>query len=136
MITDVTGLVTPHATGVLEIPDEFLLLGIDTNDGFMPSGKGFTHPTDMAKLPIPFAAALEGAVPAERDSLAIRLEGVSQFFEHAADPLIADHNAFSFEFIGNLPGRLAGPFQSGHRVARGFVFHQRADAINDLGSFF
>ena len=136
MIGDLTGLVTPDATGVFEISDEFLLLGIDTNDGVLPSGEAVTHTADMAKLPIPFGAPFERSVAAEGDSLAIGLEGVPEFLEQAADPLIADQNSFSFEFIGDFSGRLAGPFQSGHRVACCFVFHQRADAINNLRCFF
>ena len=136
MNADNLGLITPDATGVFEIPDEFLLFGIDTNDGFMPAGEGFPHPTDMTKLLIPFLALLEGAVAAERDSFAIGLEGISQFLEHRADPFIADQDAFSLEFSGDFSGGLAGPFESGHGVARSFVFHQRADAINDLRSFF
>ena len=136
MIGDITGLVTPHATGVFEIPDEFLLLCIDTNDGFLPSGKVFTHATDMAKLPIPFGTPFERAVATEGDSLVIGLERISQFLEHTTDPLIADHNSSSFEFISDLSGSLAGPFQPSHRVARCLVFHQRAYAINDLRCFF
>jgi len=136
MIGDITSLVTPHATGVFEIPDEFLLFCVDTNDRFLPSGKVFPHATDMAKLQIPLGAPFERAVAAEGDFLAIGLERISQFLEHAADPLIADHNSFPLEFIGDFSGRLAGPFQSGHGVPRCFVFHQRADAINDLWCFF
>ena len=136
MIGDFTGLVTPHATGVFEIPDEFFLFGVDTNDRFLPSSEVFTRTTDMAKLPIPFGTPFERAVAAEGDSLAIGLEGISQFLEHGADPLIADQNSLSLEFIGDFSGRLAGPFQPGHRVARRFVFHQGADAINDLRCFF
>ena len=136
MIGDITDLVTPRATGIFEIPDEFLLFCIDTNDGGLPSGKAFTHTTDMAKLLIPFGAPFEGAVAAEGDSLAIGLEGISQVLEHGADPLIADQNSLCLEFIGDFSGRLAGPFQAGHRVARRFVFHQGADAINDLRCFF
>ena len=136
MIGDITGLITPHTTGIFEIPDEFLLFGIDTNDGVLPSGKLFTHAADMAKLLIPFGTPFERAVAAERDSFAIGLEGISQFLEHRADPFIADQDAFSLEFSGDFSGGLAGPFESGDGVARSFVFHQRADAINDLRSFF
>ena len=117
MIGDITGLVTPHATGVFEVTDEFLLFCVDTDDRFLPSSEVFTHTTDMAKLQIAFGAPLQRAVTAEGDSLAIGLEGISQFLEHAADPLIADHNSFSLEFIGDFSGSLAGPFQvrsSGH----------------------
>ncbi len=136
MIGDITGLVTPHAPGVFEIADEFLLFCVDTNDGVLPSGKLFTAAADLAKLPIPFGAPFERAVAAEGDSLAIGLEGIPEFLEHGADPLIANQNSFSFEFVGDFSGSLTGPFQSGHRVACCFVFHQRADAINDLRCFF
>jgi len=136
MIGDITGLVTPHPTGVFEIPDELFLFCVDTDDRFLPSGKVFPHTTDMAKLQIPFGAPFERAVAAEGDFLTIRLEGISQFLEHAADPLITDHNSFSLEFIGDFSGCLSGPFQSGHRVPGRFVFYQRADAINDLWCFF
>jgi len=136
MIGDLTGLVTPHATGVFEVTDEFLLFCVDTNGRFSLSSEAFTHPTDMAKLQIPFGALFQGAVAAEGNSLAIGLEGISQVLEHGADPLIADHNFFPLEFIGDFSGSLAGPFQASHRVARRFVFHQRTDAINDLRCFF
>ena len=136
MIGDITGLVTPYATWVFEVTDEFLLFCVDTNDRFLPSGKVFPHATDMAKLQIPFGAPLERAVAAEGDPLAIGLKRISQFLEHTTDPLIADHNAFPLEFIGDFSGRLAGPFQAGYRVTRSFVFHKRADAMNDLWGFF
>lgn len=136
MIADILGLITPDATGVFEIPDEFFLFAVDTNDGFMPAGEGFPLPTDMTKLLIPFLALLEGAVATERGSLTIGLEGISQFLQHRADPFVADQDAFALEFSGDFSGGLAGPFESGHGVARRFVFHQRADAINDLWSFF
>jgi hypothetical protein len=136
MIGDITGLVTPHATGVFEVTDELLLFCVDTDDRFLASSEVFTHTTDMAKLPIAFGAPFERAVTAERDSLAIGLEGISQLLEYASDPLIADHNSFPLELQGDFSGSLAGPFQAGYRVTRSFVFHKRADAINDLWCFF
>ena len=93
MIGDITDLVTPHAAGVFEIPDEFLLFRVDTDDRFLPSGKAFTHATDMAKLQVAFGAPLPRTVAAESNSLAIGLEGISQFLEHTANPLVADHNS-------------------------------------------
>jgi len=136
MIGNITSLVTPHSTGVFEVTDEFLLFCVDTDDRFLPSSEVFTHPTDMAELQIASGALFERAVAAERDSLTIGLQGISQFLEHAANPLIADHNSLSLEFIGDFSGSLAGPFQSGHRVPCSFVFHKRTDAVNDLRCFF
>ena len=124
MIGDITGLITPDATGVFEISDEFFLFCVDAKGRFSFSGETFPHTTDMAKLEIPFGALFEGALTAEGDSLAIGLEGISQVLEHGADPFVADRNSFSQEFVSDFTGRLAGPFQSGHGVASRFVFHQ------------
>jgi len=123
MIGDITGPVTPQATGVFEIPDEFLLFGVDTNGGFSFLSEAFTHTTDVTELQIPFGALFEGAVAAEGNSLAIGLEGISQVLEHRADPLIADQNSFPHEFVSDFSSCLTGPFQSAHRVAGRFVFH-------------
>jgi len=136
MIGDITGLLSPHATRVFEISDEFFLFRVDTNDGFLPVGKAFPQATDMAELQVAFGAPLPRAVAAQSDFLAIRLKGISQFLEHAGHPLIADHNSLSAELGGDFAGGLAGPFESGHGVAGRFVFHQGADALNDLWSFF
>ena len=97
MIGDITGLITPYATGVFEVTDEFLLFCVDTNDRFLLSSEVFTHTTDMAELLIAFGPPFERAVTAERDSLAIGLEGISQFLEYASDALIADDNSFPLE---------------------------------------
>jgi len=136
MIGDNTGLVAPHPTGIFEIPDQFLFFGIDTDDRFLPSGKAFPHSTDQAKLQVAFDAPLLRAVSAQSHSFSIGLEGISQFLEHAANPLAADHNSLALEFPGDFAGSLTGPFQSGHGVTGCFVFHQRTDALNDLWSFF
>lgn len=58
MIADITGLVTPDATWVFEVPDEFLLFCVDTDDRFLLSSEVFTHTTDMAKLQVAFGTSL------------------------------------------------------------------------------
>ena len=58
MVADITGLVTPDATWVFEVPDEFLLFCVDTDDRFLLSSEVFTQTTDMAKLQVAFGTSL------------------------------------------------------------------------------
>src|ERR1700722_12431440 len=101
----------PLSPGILEVSDQFLLLGIDGDDR-LPRPQGGLHlGVDMLELSIPVRVAL----PLE--SLAVGLEAVVKSVEQLTDHAPARGVTQAPEFLGQLADTLAGPPQRRLRVA-------------------
>lgn len=58
MIGNLAIAVTPHSPRIFEVADEFLFLGVHTDDRIAQTSKALTGGADMAELPIPLSALL------------------------------------------------------------------------------
>ena len=59
-----------------------------------------------------------------------------EILEEPSDGVRTDPDAGPPQLGGDLGGGLAGPFQLGHRIARGLAFQEFSEAREDLGRFF
>jgi hypothetical protein len=93
----------PFSPGVLEIPDQFLLLRVDRHDGSSSSLERTDLLGDVLELSIPVGVG--GPFP----GLAIDLEVVTRLLEQPGHRLMADPMALIDEGLRQISCALAGP---------------------------
>jgi hypothetical protein len=100
----------PFPAAVLEIADQFLLLGINRDDRLLGFERGLRQSIDVSKLRIPIrmAIALSG--------LAVGLQAEMQRLQQLADDCVADLVPLSAQFR-RKPPQAARPSQARLRIA-------------------
>ena len=129
MLTKVR-LTHPSPSGILEIPDQFLLFGVHAENRTTRFRKDLALLLDVPKLPFavwmrrttePLDIATHGEVlPAQQSSNGVRTRGV---------PLIP-------QVVAQMPQTPTHPLAAAHRVAAAVRFGQWGQARLDRGVFF
>src|SRR6266446_6313115 len=109
----------PFRTGVLEIPDQLLLLGVHRDHGLIPLLELGHLSVDVFKLGIAVRVRLALA------RLAVGLQAVVELMEQVSHGPLTDLIAILPELLGQFPGTLAGPPQGRHGIAAGGRVHEQ-----------
>jgi hypothetical protein len=95
----------PLPPGILEVPDQFLLLGIHRDDRLSGLQGGLDLGVDVLELGVPIRMAL----PLE--GLAVSLETIARPVEEFGDHAMAGGVPHPLQLLGQLADTLAGPPQ-------------------------
>ena len=130
MILDQDGFAVPLGAGVFEVANEFLLLGIDTDDGQASVDKSLSLLTDVKEL------LVTHRVFGGRDLLAVYAKLEVHLFEQTPHGVLAHRDSPSGEFCGDLARRAPAPLHARDGVSGSIVTHQFFDSGDDFGRFF
>ena len=120
----------PARPGILEIADQFALLGIDADDGEATTLESVSKIAEVEELIIAIGTVVGG------DFLVIDPQGIAHLMEKTGDGVGADDDTEVAQRHGNLLRRAPGPLQPGDGIAGGVVFEQELDQCDDVGGFF
>ena len=115
---------------VLEVANQFLFLGVYTDNRLAPAGESFLLLADVEELPIAVRTLGGG------DLFAVHAEFITHVLKRTANSVLAHDDSRSGEFLGDFGGRPAAPLESGDRVSSRIVPHQFFDPGDDFGRFF
>src|SRR4051812_39463949 len=101
----------PLPSAILEVADQFLLLGVDGDDGPTGCEVAATGLADVAELGVTVGALLPLVC------LGVGLEAVAEVVEQLAGDAVADGESSPGQSLGQLARALAGPPQGGHGIA-------------------
>jgi hypothetical protein len=120
----------PARSSILEIADQFALLGIDANDGETAALESVSKIAEVEELIIAIGTAVGG------DFLVIDAEGIAHLMEETGHGVGADDDIEVTQRHGNLGCRSPRPLQTGDGITGGVVFEQKLDQCDDVGGFF
>jgi hypothetical protein len=130
VVEDLDGLAAPNLAGVLEVADQFALLGVDADDRRLLLGEAAPLPGDIAELPIALGRRLA-------EALAVGMEGVAERLEQAAHGIGRNADSQTPQESADLPQAQSGPHSPpAHRIAGRVRFQQGAERVQDFGRFF
>lgn len=117
VVVDQARRALPGGAGILEVADQFALLGIDADDGQTPPLELVTEPGDVIELLLAMRAARGGqllAIEAKRVVHGVRRDGDTGWVEQFRDPLRG----------------FASPTPTGDGIAGGVLLQQELDGLN------
>lgn len=120
----------PAYSGILEIADQFALLGIHADDGVAPTLESVPKIAEIEELIIAIGTMVG------REFFVIDPKGIAHPMEKTGDGVGADDDTEVAQCHGNLLGRASGPLQPGDGIAGGVVFKQELDQCDNVGGFF
>src|SRR6202042_1522643 len=120
-------LATPFPAGVLEIADQFLLLGIDGYDRLVLADGRFHGLVDDPELRVP--VGIVGALA----RLAVGLQAELLLLQQFANHRVADLVPKLAQFVRKAAQALAGPAQRRHRIAARVGLDQRVQVVEKTG---
>ena len=120
----------PAATGILEVADQFPLLGIDTDDWQVALGEPGALFGDMDELLVTVRAG-PGRYP-----LLVEAQPIAETEEDASHGSGTNLDAAGGELVGDLLGGTVGPANTGDGIAGDIVLQYRFDRGDHLGRFF
>lgn len=120
----------PGAPGVLEIADQFLLLGIHANCRLFSLQKRASLAGQIAHLLVSVGILSFAAF------LAIVAQRVTQLLQQTPDGFTADLKLLATQLFNQLAQRLTDPLRAVDGVARRRILQQPAQCFKELGSFF
>ena len=130
MVIDKARRQIPARAEILEIADEFALLGIDANDGQTTALELLAKITEVEELMIAIGTMVSGKL------LVIDPQRIAHLVEETRDGVGTDDDAEVAERDGYLIGSSTGPLEPSDRIAGGVVFEQKLDQCNYFGVFF
>lgn len=130
MIVDEDGRSTPSCSRIFKVADEFTLLGIDADDGMVPTLERSSKLRDVFELLIAIRARVG------REHLVIDAERVAHLVKQAGDSIGRNEDSQFGEKDTNPISGSTTPFQSANRVAAGIVLKERFDGGDYFGRFF
>src|SRR6266540_871867 len=116
----------PRSTGIAELPNQFLLLGVDRDHRIAGLDVCLHQTVDVAELLVPLRV-LRALL-----CLHVRLQRVAQLTETAAHRHRIDPVATSGQLFGDRPRGLARPAKQAHRVTRRGFLHDPDDQVLHL----
>jgi hypothetical protein len=120
----------PAHSRILEIADQFALLGIHADDGMATTLESVSKIAKVEELIIAIGTVVG------REFLVIDPKGIAHPMEKTGDGLGADDDPEVAQRHGNLLRGASGPLQPGDGIAGGVVFEQKLDQCDDVGDFF
>ena len=114
---------TQFSATVLEVADQFLLLGIHRNDRLPSALEGLHLRIDVLELGVPIRVRRPLA------GLAVGLQAVAQLFQQICHQFVADLVALVVEFVSQFTHALAGPAQWRFRIATTQRFNQLLQVV-------
>ncbi len=120
----------PAHSGILEIADQFALLGIHADDGVAPTLESVSKIAEIEELIIAIGTVVG------RELLVIDPQGIAHLMEKTGDGVGADDDTEIAQRHSNLLGSASGPLQPCDGIAGGVVFEQKLDQYDDVGGFF
>lgn len=136
MIIDRNGASSPCGTVVFKIADEFFLFGVNTDDGIASASEAFAHSGDMFKLTVAQCTVFCSAFAGSCYLFVIYSHGIAQIPQKRRHRVGTHRYVQLAQLHCDVLRCLASPFQSGHWVASGFIFHQLMDPLDDFRRFF
>ena len=116
VVVDQTGRKIPTRSGVLEVADQFALLGVDANDRQAAALEALPKITQVEELIIAIGADVGG------EFLVIDAQGIAHLMEEPSDSVGADDDAEVTQRHGDLVGSSPGPLQPSDGIAGRVVF--------------
>jgi len=120
----------PAHSGILEIADQFALLGIHADDGVATTQEPVSKIAEIEELIIAIGTVVG------RELLVIDPQGIAHPMEETGDGVGADDDTEIAQRHSNLLGSASGPLQPCDGIAGGVVFEQKLDQYDDVGGFF
>ena len=120
----------PRGSWVLEVANQFLFLGIDTDDRQTLRGEAVLLFSDIEELLIAVGVLGGGNL------FAVHAKPEIHLLQQTAYRVLACGDPQSGELPGDFARRPAGPLDARHGVADCIVLHQFFDAGDDFGRFF
>ena len=130
VIVDQAGGQIPAHSGILEIADQFALLGIHADNGVATTLESVSKIAKVEELIVAIGTMVGG------EFLVIDPQGIVHPMEKTGDGVGADDDTEVAQRHGNLLRSASGPLQPGDGIAGGVVFEQKLDQCNDVGGFF
>jgi len=122
------GFCYPGSPGVLELTNQFSVLGIYAHNWQSSLAKVLAHSCDVGELDVAARVLVE--------LLRVHSEPVAEFLQKLGDGVGADLDATRGEFVCDLLGGTPSPQDATHWVAGGVMFHQSVDRLDYLGDAF
>ena len=116
MIVDQARGQIPAHSGILEIADQFALLGIHADDGVAPTPESVSKIAKVQELIIAIGAVVG------RELLVIDPQGIAHPMEKTGDSVGANDDPEVAQRQGNLFGSASGPLQPCDGITGGVVF--------------
>ena len=120
----------PARAGIVEVANQFALLGVDTNDGLAAALKQVSKVAEVEELLVAIGTVVGG------EFLVIVAQGIAHLVQETSDGVGTDDDAEVDQRHGNLVGSAAGPLQASDGIAGGIVLEQELDQRDDVGGFF
>jgi len=120
----------PARAGILEIADQFALLGIDANDGQTAALEALPKISEVEELIIAIGTMVGG------DLLLIEPQRIAHLAKETRDGVGTDDDAEVAEGDGYLISSSPGPLEPSDRIAGSIVFEQKLDQRDYFGVFF
>jgi hypothetical protein len=121
VVVDQTGRKIPTRSGVLEVADQFALLGVDANDRQAAALEALPKITQVEELIIAIGADVGG------EFLVIDAQGIAHLMEEAGYGVGTNDNTEVAQSHGNLVGSSPGPLQASDGIASRIVFEKELD---------
>ena len=120
----------PAHSGILEIADQFALLGIHADDGVAPTLESVPKIAEIEELIIAIRTMVG------REFFVIDPKGIAHPMEKTGDGVGADDDTEVAQRHGNLLRSSSRPLQPCDGIAGGVVFEQELDQCDNVGGFF
>jgi len=130
VVVDEDGRLAPGTSRVLEVADEFLLLGVDGNDRLTGSGEAVPELGDVAELLVSVRIGAAGEL------LVIDPKGKAELPEDLGYRVRADLDVEGLQLVGDLLRGASGPLKPGYGIPGPVMFEESLDGLDYLGRFF
>jgi hypothetical protein len=121
VVIDQAGRQIPTRAGILEMADQFALLGVDANDGQATALESLPKITEVKELVIAIGTMVSG------EGLVIDPERIAHFVEQTGDGVGTDDDTEVAQRQGDLICSSPGPLQPSDGITGGVVFEQELD---------
>jgi len=121
---------TPAGARILEVANEFALLGIHADDGRMSLAEAMAHVSNVVELEIAVCTGFG------RHRLDVDSEGVIHIVQQASDGIGGHADAITGQRFCDFSGRTPRPLQAGYRIAGSIIVQQVLQTRNYWGRFF
>ena len=130
VVINQAGRLAPAGAMILEVANEFALLGIHADDGRMSPAEAMTHVGNVVELEIAVCTGFG------RQRLDVDSEGVIHIVQQPSDGIRRHADAIAAERFCDFDGCTPRPLQAGYRIASGIVVQQVLQTCNYCGRFF
>ena len=130
VIVDQARRQVPACSRIIEIADQFALLGIDANDGMTTTLELVPQVADVEELLVAVGTVVGG------EFLVIDAQRITHPMEKTGHRIGADDDTEVAQGHRHLGGRSSRPLQAGDGIPGGVVFEQELDQSDEVGGFF